>query len=209
MTWLIFVDDLHINFRDTGRVRLLLRSISTELIRDEDVFAMRSSGASAINIGVGSDRARLDPAIRTVTGAGLHASEISSGSKAVREEIGFRHGIAFSAATDLLGNVPVSPHRRRVLLYISNGYDSERASARAFSFSGAARRGNVIVFAMNAAGLPSKLVQNTGVDEPRRQSLRGIAEPTGGFALLDSVDFADPMPRIRAAATASVRGSAK
>lgn len=202
MTWLIFVDDLHINFRDTGRVRQLLRSISTELMGGEDVFAMRSSGPSAISIGVGSDRARLDAAIRTVTGAGLHASEISSGSEAVREEIGFRHGIAFSAATDLLSNVPVSPQRRRVLLYISNGYDSERASARAFSFSGAARRGNVLVFAMNAGGLASKMAENVGGDDSRRHSLRAIAEPTGGFALLDALDFADAMPRIRAAATA-------
>ena len=208
MTWLIFIDDLHIDFRNTGRVRQLLRSITTELIRDEDVFAVRSSGPSAIAIGAGSDRARLEAAIRTVTGGGLHASYISNRSSDVSEEVGFRLGIAFSAVAELLGNGPKSPDRRRVMHYISNGYQSERGRASATSFAAAAQRADVSVFAMNAGGLPSQLAANAGVDPTfwkqveasRRQTLRAIAEPTGGFAVLDSVGFADAMPRIRAAA---------
>ena len=209
MTWLIFVDDLHINFRDTGRLRQLLRSIATELMRDEDVFAMRSSGPAAIALGPGSDRARLDAAIRTVTGAGLKASEIAAYPMLGRDEIGFRLGSAFTAATELLGNVPASPERRRVMLYISNGYEPERGHASATSFAAAAQRADVSVFAMNAAALPSQLAANAGVnptfwkqvEDSRRQTLRAIADPTGGFALLDDVDFADAMPRVRAAAT--------
>ena len=41
--WLIFIDDLHINFADTGRVRDLLRAISKTLIRDGDAYEVRSS----------------------------------------------------------------------------------------------------------------------------------------------------------------------
>ena len=205
VTWLIFVDDLHIDFRNTGRVRNLLRSISTELIRDEDVFAMRSSGPTAIDIAANSDRARLEAAIRTITGASLRVSEIAAGASQSRDEIALRLGLTFSAASELLDNVPASPSRRRVLVYVSNGYDFEPGRARASDFSAVARRTNVIVFAMNAGGLPGSRVDNSSVDPAfwiavaasRHQSLRMIAEPTGGFAVLDDAGFAGALSRIR------------
>ena len=64
---------------------------------------------------------------------------------------------------------------------------------------------HVIVFAMNAGGLPGSQADHGSVDPEfwkelatsRRQSLRMIAEPTGGFAVLDDVDFAGAMSRIR------------
>ena len=215
ITWLIFIDDLHINFRNTGRVRLLLRTISTELIRDEDMFAVRSSGPGAINLGATSDRASLEASIRTVIGAGLHQAEIEAAAGRsdiasfvpyMTHEIARRLGLTVSAASELLGTVPASPNRRRVLLYISNGFDFDTGRARATEVSAAARRANVVVFAMNADGLPGSQAPSSGVDAAfwedvaasRRQSLRTIAEPTGGFALLDEGDFTDAMSRIRA-----------
>ena len=206
ITWLIFVDDLHIDFRNTGRVRLLLRTVSTELLRDEDVFALRSSKPSAIAIAASSDRASLEAAIRTITGASLRVSEIAAGANHSRDEITLRLGLTFSAVSELLASVPASPNRRRVLLYISNGYDFDPGRARAADFSAAARRANVIVFAMNAGGLPGSQASYGSIDAAfwndlagsRRQSLRMIADPTGGFAVLDDVDFADAMSRVRA-----------
>ena len=35
VTWLVFVDDLHLDFRNTGRLRDLLGLVSSELIQDE------------------------------------------------------------------------------------------------------------------------------------------------------------------------------
>ena len=40
VTWLVFVDDLHLDFRNTGRLRALLRLVSSELIRNDDRFAV-------------------------------------------------------------------------------------------------------------------------------------------------------------------------
>jgi hypothetical protein len=196
-------------FRNTGRIRTLIHSISTALLRDEDVFAMRSSGPSSIAIGPSSDRAVFDAAIRKAAGNGLQPLGISHASMGPTDEIELRLAMTFSAASKLLDTVPASPDQRRAMLYISNGYDFERGHARASGFSRAAQRASVIVFALNAGGLPGSLAIDGRVDAAfwkqvvvtRRQSLRSIAAPTGGFALLHEMDFADAMSRIRAAVT--------
>jgi hypothetical protein len=54
--WLLFVDDLHLDFVNTGGLREVLRAISSELIHDGDVFAVRSSRPSSISIDLTSDR---------------------------------------------------------------------------------------------------------------------------------------------------------
>ena len=216
ITWQIFVDDLHIDFRNTGRVRLLLRTISTELIRDEDRFAIHSSTPAAIRLGPTSDRASLEASIRTITGAGLHAAEIAAAvgrsdlipsAANLNSETAHRLKLTVAAAAELLGTVPASQNGRRVMLYVSNGYDFESGRTRAADLSAAARQANVVVFTMNAGGLPGSQPPNGGggdrafwedVVASRRQSLRTIAEPTGGFALLDDVDFSDASTRIRA-----------
>jgi hypothetical protein len=46
VTWLIIVDDLHLDFRNTGYIRKLLGSIASELIRDGDALVLRCSGRS-------------------------------------------------------------------------------------------------------------------------------------------------------------------
>jgi len=75
VTWLIFVDDLHIAFRDTGLVRKLLASIATELIQDGDSFIIRSSGPSSLSIPLGGNRAVLDSAISKVSGNEISPSD--------------------------------------------------------------------------------------------------------------------------------------
>ena len=211
VTWLIVVDDLHLDFRKTGYIRNLLRSVSTGLIGDEDSFAMRSTGPSAVAIGPSPDRAILDAAISKVSGGALGVAEITVPSRNLTDEIECRLDITFSAASGLLGDVPAPPGRRRAMLYISNGYETERGRVRASAFSRAARRAGVIVFAMNVRGATGSQAINNDVDvafsprveASRRWSLRAIAEPTGGFAVLDEMDFAGAMSRIREKVTGS------
>ena len=206
IAWLIFVDDLHIDFRNTGRIREFLQSISGKLMRDEDVVVMRASGPSLVTMEATSDRALIDAAIRRVSGAGLQPREISELAKDPVGEIDTRLAATFSAAATLLEVAPSTPDRRRVLLYISNGYESERGRALASLFARAAQQAQVMVFAVNAAALgPPR--DGAGVDADvwkqvvasRHQTLRAIAEATGGSAFLDEADVAGAVPRIRAA----------
>ena len=102
ITRLILVDDLHMDFRNTGHHRELLRSISTGLIRDEDVVVMRSSGPSSIAIGPTSDRGIFDALSQSVSGNGLQAHEISEQLKDPPSEIDVRLSMTFSTASTLL-----------------------------------------------------------------------------------------------------------
>jgi hypothetical protein len=121
-----------------------------------------------------------------------------------------RRDVALSEASTLLDSVPSVPDRRRVMLYISNGYESARGRALATLFAHAAQQANVIIFAVNANGVPGSVVLDSRGDAElwkqvvasRRQSLQVIADGTGGFAFLDPADFADATSRIRAAVLA-------
>ena len=71
--FLILVDDLHMDFRNTGRIRDLFKKISKELVHDGDMFAIVSTGPSSIAIDATYDRKRLDEAINKISGSGPEA----------------------------------------------------------------------------------------------------------------------------------------
>ena len=54
--FLFFVDDLHLQFHNTGRVRELFKKISKELVHDGDMFGIVSSGPSSIAIDMTYDK---------------------------------------------------------------------------------------------------------------------------------------------------------
>jgi hypothetical protein len=205
VTWLIFVDDLHLDFRNTGYVRSLLRSIASELIRDGDAFVLRSSGPSP-SIPFTTNRSVLDAAIGRVAGNALPPAAIVQWSppNEIRDEVRHRASLAGSAATDMLNAGQSLSSRRQAMLYVTNGYHLDPPDVGLAEFAIAARRSNVTVFALNARGLPSAPalpVQGdaatwAGYRAAMLNSLRAIAEPTGGFAVLDETDFADALQRI-------------
>ena len=208
IAWLIFVDDLHMDFRHTGRIRDLLHFMSTALIRHEDVVVMRASGQSAINIGAPSDRTIVEATIRRVAAAGLQPRAISEEAKYLTGEVDVRLAMTFSSASALLETVAGMGDRRGAMLYISNGYHSERGRALTSLLARAAQQAQVMIFAVNAGALAGAVPMDTsgvdaefwkGVVASRRETLRAIAEPTGGSALLDDVDAAGTVSRVRAA----------
>src|SRR5512141_887880 len=69
--FLIFVDDLHLDFKNTGRIRELFKKISTMLVHDGDMFGIVSTGPSSIAIDLTYDRKRLDEALKKIAGNGL------------------------------------------------------------------------------------------------------------------------------------------
>jgi len=203
VTWLIFVDDLHLDFRNTGHIRTLLRSIESELIRDGDAFVLRSSGPSP-SITFTTNRSLLDAAIGRVAGNGLLPALILQLSPAQQDELRSRASLAGSAATEMLNAGSSPSSRRQAMLYITNGYDLDPPDVRVAGFARAAQRAKVTVFAMNARGLPSAPALPVQGDAALwasyraalLNSLRAISEPTGGFAVLDEADFADALQRI-------------
>jgi VWFA-related protein len=193
IAWLIFVDDLHVDFRNTGHLRKLLKSISTDVIRYDDIVAVRSSGPPRLSIDVTADKQLLEDVIQKTHGNGLKASDIQAAPVRGSDEVQYRVTLAVSAASGMIDSVH-PPNRLRALLYISNGYTVD-ASAQLSELTRTARRSNVTIFAIDPRGLPGASLADER-SPATQDSLRAIAEPTGGFALLDETDVPAAMARI-------------
>src|SRR5229473_1446378 len=123
--FLFFVDDLHLQFHNTGRVRELFKKISKELVHEGDMFGIVSSGPSSIAIDMTYDRTRLDEAISKIAGNELKPSDIIQGPSGAEgpSEVRYRAHVAFSTVNDLLNNLDSVHNRRKALIYVSDGYD--------------------------------------------------------------------------------------
>src|SRR5579864_2902329 len=123
--FLFFVDDLHLQFHNTGRVRELFKKISKELVHDGDMFGIVSSGPSSIAIDMTYDRTRLDEATKKIAGNELKPTDIINGPSGAEgpSEVRYRAHVAFSTVNDLLDNLEKVHNRRKALVYVSDGYD--------------------------------------------------------------------------------------
>jgi VWFA-related protein len=141
--FLIFVDDLHMDFKNTGRIRDLFKRISKELIHDGDLFGIVSSGPSSIAIDMTYDRKRLDEAISKISGSALKPSDITDTPDGAQgpPEVRYRAHVAFSTVNDILKNLESVHNRRKAFIWVSNGYDFDpyavsRRQAAADRFGG-------------------------------------------------------------------------
>ncbi len=123
--FLFFVDDLHLQFHNTGRVRDLFRRISKELVHEGDLFGIVSSGPSSIAVDMTYDRNRLEEAIKKMTGNELKPSDIIQGPSGAEgpSEVRYRAHVAFSTVNDVLNELEKVHNRRKALIYVSDGYD--------------------------------------------------------------------------------------
>jgi VWFA-related protein len=244
--FLIFIDDLHLDFRNTGRIRDLLKRVANTLIHDGDMFGIVSTGPSSIAVDLTYDRNRLDEAIKKVSGAGLKPEEILQAPEGAQgpSEIRHRAHVAFSTVNDILQNLEKVVDRRKAIIYISNGYDFDpfpdyrRQDDREFSqmrgmnadngedpflldrgsnrfsdadlamelayLTRAANRANATFYTIDPRGLvggpdidnnisPTEWAQHI---RKSTDTLRIIAEQTGGFAAVNSNDFNKALQRI-------------
>jgi VWFA-related protein len=123
--WLIFVDDLHLDFRATGRIKDLFKKISTELVHEGDMFGIVSTGPSSLAIDLTYDRKRLTEAIDKISGAGLKPSEILDAPLGAEgpSEVRYRAHVAFDTAYGIMKTLESVHNRRKAFIYVSNGYD--------------------------------------------------------------------------------------
>jgi VWFA-related protein len=249
--FVIFVDDLHLDFRNTGRIRELFKTVATELIHEGDMFAVVSSGPASIEIPLTYDRRRLDEALKKVTGGGMRPNEILDQPDGAQgpPEIRYRAHTAMSTVYDLLKNLEQVHNRRKAFIYISNGYDfnpfeqsrrkaynerfqrlneqgddgSLNSDVNPFSMQGnrfaeadlvaelaeltrQANRANATLYTVDPRGLIGGPDLDEKIDMVEWQnhvtstqnSLRTLAELTGGIAIVNQNDFKKALKRIDA-----------
>jgi VWFA-related protein len=123
--FLFFVDDLHLQFHNTGRVRQLFQKIAKDLVHEGDMFGIVSSGPSSIAVDMTYDKNRLDEAIKKIAGSELSPTDIIQGPSGAEgpSEVRYRAHVAFSTVNDLLNNLESVHNRRKALVYVSDGYD--------------------------------------------------------------------------------------
>jgi VWFA-related protein len=255
--FILFIDDLHLDFRNTARVRDLLKKIKGTLIHQGDMFGIVSSGTSSIAIDLTYDMKRIDEAIKKVMGGALKPTDIIQGPEGQDgpTEVRYRAHVAFSAAAELMDNLAKVHNRRKALIYVSNGYDfnpfekSRTGQAEFFEnrtgtgrdaaasanqdqqtdpntdptrsgtkfanadlvrelaeLTRAANRANATIYTIDPRGLVGMPDLDDNVDPVEFQeyisnsinSLRVLAEQTGGIAVVNQNDFDKALKRIDA-----------
>jgi VWFA-related protein len=123
--FLLFIDDLHLDAQQTARTRSLLQDMLKNLIHDGDMFGIVTTGTSSLSIQLTYDRQVLSAAVERITGNGLKPKEIIEGAQGANGPTELRHRahVAFSTAYDLMKNLEKLQNRRKVVIYISSGYD--------------------------------------------------------------------------------------
>jgi VWFA-related protein len=244
--FLIIVDDLHLDFRNTGRIRDLFKRISNTLVHEGDMFAIVSTGPSSLAIDPTYDRKILDDAIKKITGNGLKPSDIIQGPDGAEgpTEVRYRAHVAFSTAYDILRQIERIANRRKAVIWVSNGYDfdpfnqsrlgedpvfggrfgqtrEEGQQERDRFNQGAqfadadlarelaeitrtANRANATIYTIDPRGLVAGADLDEQLDpveysdyvRKSQDSLRVLAEETGGIAVVNQNDFSKALKKI-------------
>jgi len=243
--FVIVLDDLHLDFGSTARVRDLMQRMLRLLIHDGDMFAIVSTGTSSISEPLTYDRQVLESAIARMKGEALTPEEIITGSSGPQGPTELRHRahVAFSTVRDLLGNLEQVRQRRKAVLYVSSGYDFNPFSASRLAeqarrqqvnvddlqndpftraersgqllsegdlvrelaeITAGANRANATIYTIDPRGLVDgpDIAQDIRAPEwnthvhNTQDSLRVVAENTGGFPVVNRNDFDAALKRI-------------
>ena len=194
IVWLLLVDDLHIDFRNTGVVRAWLGSLVQELIRDDDVFALRTTGPSGVSVGLLAGMGDLQQGVRRISGRAIRFEDIRQHPESAHE-VGVRAQVAMRAALDLVATAPEHDPRPRVMVYIGKGFDAaDDIVQETDSFLREAWRRAVRVIAIDVGAVRAARPSRVDPSDPefmsrllrtRRNSLEQLALPTNGFVLTD------------------------
>jgi VWFA-related protein len=252
--FLLFVDDLHMDFQNTPRIREIFRKMLKNLIHDGDMWGMVSTGTSSISIDLTYDRALLDDAINRISGNGLKPTEIIKGQQGADGpvELKYRAHVAFTTANSLMQNLEKLHNRRKAVIWVSSGYDfnpfeksrlkeelgpdvggqddgsgnstssqqrlDPNIQARGSQFADAelvrdmadvtraANRANATLYTVDPRGLVAGGDIGENIDPVEwetfvsrtQDSLRTIADLTGGFAVVNQNDFDKALKKIDA-----------
>jgi hypothetical protein len=110
---LLFVDDLHLAFRNTPRTRDLVKRLMERVMQPGDQWSVVTTGTSAVSQVPTTDSRLVASQVQRITGNRLGPADVLAdmGRSGRASELHRRAEVAFSTATDALaaqtGGVPV------------------------------------------------------------------------------------------------------
>ena len=228
VAWLLFADDLHLDFVNTGHLRDILKTAAATLREDDSLVGLRSSGPSMVSHSPSTNRTGLDAAIRRVAGNGLKASDVLvTAAPGSTRELRYRAHTALAALHTAIFSLGSAPAQHKHIVLVSNGFaivppvsaplspragraallihDEDLLAEIAMVAQGALDAG-VTISALDPRLFIPGALDTLAVDEAlwrsfveaSHQHLRELVMPTGGSLLDDNQPLADVLLALRA-----------
>jgi hypothetical protein len=208
MRWLVLIDDLHLDFRATGRLRAAVTAVVRPLVDAGVVVAMRTDGPSpiALSAAVTTSWPPVAASIKKLTGNALKPSDIVGmlGGPHRSRELVYRAREVEGAVTTLLRQVGEGPS---ALLLVSLGYRTDTPAVSAPVTQIAALAGQALVpvvpldpraFGLHAEPDPrASAIELEQHERATAESLRLLARDTGGTLWLEGDTAASVVARLR------------
>ena len=124
--FIFFVDAMHLMPESTPRVRHFVKEVADILVHDGDLVGLISNDSAGTAVDVTYDRELVKAAVDRIIGTGLTPRELVMDMQEGREgpaELRWRAHRAFMTVNRLLTNLESVQDRRKVLIYVSTGYD--------------------------------------------------------------------------------------
>jgi hypothetical protein len=189
--FLLFVDDLHLDFRETPRTRALMQRLFRDVARAGDIWAVTATGTSSLSLAPTKDLAAVKATVSRITGNSLKPSErlgVQRGSNTAGE-LQHRVDIAYeTGARAIEGLSKAAPGTTLTVFVVSGGYDTRVVDGPQRLIDAAKRAGATVVTLQPWAIERSPA---TGITEAEWQayqqaaqaSLRALATETGGATI--------------------------
>jgi VWFA-related protein len=166
--FIIFIDDLHLQPLDSPMVKQVLKQIRDNLLHENDLVGLVSSGYSSISFDVSPDpkHLRFNQAIEKTMGAGMTPDEIINTAQTIEGPSGLRANAftAFKVAYEILEQCEKITNRRKAFIYVSSGYDFN-------PFTNSRYQAVMDLFAS-----PQIPVEEVGAAASRRDPITGMGE---------------------------------
>lgn len=186
--FLLFVDDLHLEFRSTPRVReLMTRRILPMVSRDGSLVGLVTTGYSSVAIKATRDQEALLSGIPMITGSALPPDEILD-PRGTGESLR-RATIAIATARDAIKTMASVSEGHKAMIYLSGGYGGQDVAADLLDLASEAHRAGVAIHAFEARGLvgasgpppsPANDAAWQAYSREAYDSLLRLADSTGG-----------------------------
>jgi hypothetical protein len=191
--FLLFIDDLHLDFRQTPRTRALMQRLLRDVARDGDVWAVVTTGTSSVNVAPTTDVAAMNLAVSRVTGNGLKPAELMQVTPRSGAMLEQQHRATASVAVAIRAIETIAaaaPRARLTVFHLSDGYDTRVVPAmpevaRAATLARAYLVAVLVPDLVPGRDVPADVPPDAWAAyvEATHQSLRTLAEQTGGIAV--------------------------